>query len=142
MKRIVTVLLLGVLFMSCFSINSFATEASDANNSERTTGLINVYTISITKSGTCLTIKGRTTCTSEVTKCGFKTLTVEYRANSNADWDVYEEYIKLYDEDNSYNLEKTITIDSGYQYRVVCEHYAYKNLFQTETIDNISNTAY
>lgn len=155
-KKIKIAICLSLIFVYCFSINAFASNDSEPSeslipinstygieqseavyetDSTRTTGLITQKTLKITKSGTNLLITGTTVGTTEVTKCGFKTLVIEYRANSSTNWSEYDSYSYLYDSDNSYTLGKTVTVDSGYQYRVVGEHYAYAGLFSTETID-------
>lgn len=109
--------------------------AEYAENSTRTSGLITNKSLAIAKSGNSLIITGKTVCNTDIKKCGFKTLTIQYRTNSNSSWEDYAEYEKLYIESYTYNLSKSVTVTSGYQYRVVGKHYAYKNLFQTETIE-------
>lgn len=101
--------------------------------------LINRHTIAIKKSGSSLIIAGTTYGTSEVSKCGFTKVTIQRRSNSNASWSNYQEYNDLYSNGTSFKLSKTLTVPSGYQYRVTCIHYAKKNLVSTQKINGTSN---
>lgn len=156
-KKLRAFLAVSLALIYCFSVPAFAVdekiEATDIvisesdfnalehsyaeydSQSTRATGLIAEHVLGIAKSGSNLVITGKTVCTTDVTKCGFKTLTIEYRTSSSGAWTEYTEYTKLYDEDNSYNLGKSVAVTAGYQYRVVGEHYAYAGLFTTETIE-------
>ena len=103
-------------------------------------GLITVYAISASKSGSNLIITGLTSCTAEVVKCGFTKVTIQQRKNSSSSWSNYQSSSSLYNDGGIYNLKKTLAVTKGYQYRVTCTHYAKKSLFSTEKIDNTSNT--
>lgn len=111
------------------------------NNSVSTfaSGLIMVYGISISVTGTTLSIAGRTLCNPEVQKCGFTVVTIKRRTSSSASWTTYKTYEDLYNNAAGYILSKTITVPTGYQYRVYCTHYARKSIFTREKIDNASN---
>lgn len=115
--------------------------ANNPNNSisAYTSGLITTYMISATKSNKNLIITGRTSGTSEVTKCGFTKVTIQQRKNSSSSWSEYQSYSSLYSDSRIYSISKTLTVPSGYQYRVTCTHYAKKNIFSTESINNTSN---
>lgn len=156
-KRFRAVIVFSLVLIGCFSISGYASNcyvelldceisqtefealehsyAEYSTNSARTSGLITSKTLGIAKSGNNLLITGTTTCISGVNKCGFKTLVIQRRLNSSDSWSDYQDYEKLYIEATAYTLNKSVEVDSGYQYRVVGEHYAYKNLFSTETID-------
>lgn len=103
------------------------------------TGLIIGKDIAISKNGNTLTIAGETRGSSNVTKCGFKEVTIQRRKNASSSWSDYQTYKDLYRESTSYKLTKIVTVPSGYQYRVTCTHYAKKNIFSTQKIDNTSN---
>lgn len=106
----------------------------------RATGLIAAYAMAISKSGTnTLNIAGKTTGTSQVVKSGFKEVVVQRRASSSASWSDYVTYEDLYWDAPACNLAKSITVPTGYQYRVTCIHYAKKNIFSVQKIDNVSN---
>lgn len=106
----------------------------------RATGLINLYAIAISKSGTnTLYIAGKTTGTSQVVKSGFKEVVVQRRANSSSSWTDYATYEDLYIDQFAYVLAKSLTVPSGYQYRVTCVHYAKKSFLSVQKIDNVSN---
>ena len=106
----------------------------------RATGLIAAYAIAISKSGTnTLNIAGKTTGTSQVVKAGFKEVVVQRRASSSASWTDYVTYEDIYVDMGSYTIAKSLTVPTGYQYRVTCIHYAKKNIFSVQKIDNVSN---
>ena len=106
----------------------------------RATGLISAYAIAISKSGTnTLNIAGVTTGTAYVVKSGFKEVVVQRRTSSSASWTDYVTYEDLYIDQIGYNLAKSLTVPTGYQYRVTCIHYAKKNIFSVQKIDNVSN---
>lgn len=103
-------------------------------------GLIYQYNLSISRSGnTTLLIEGTTDCDPVVVKCGFKSVKVQRRLNSTSPWADYYDYGNIYNDSYIAILGRSLTVDSGYQYRVTCKHYAKKNLFSTQTISNTSN---
>lgn len=111
---------------------------TDANT--RASDLIAAWAIAISKSGTnTLNIAGKTTGTTEAVKTGFKEVVVQRRTSSSASWTDYVTYEDLYWDAGAYNLAKSITVPTGYQYRVTCIHYAKKNIFSVQKIDNVSN---
>lgn len=164
MKKIFSLIIVGCLIFTLFiPTNVFAavggeqTEWQDivlsdeefekilSNNSDNnimpfTSGLINSYSIGISKNGNDLIIAGKTNCTSNVTKCGFTKVIVQRRSSSSASWSNYQTYNDLYKDARTYALSKKLSVSSGYQYRVICTHYAKVNIFSTEKIDNTSNT--
>lgn len=105
----------------------------------RANDLINTWSLGATKDGTKLIIYGDTICMSSVTKCGFKELVIQRRLTSQYAWSEYAVYEDLYDDDSSYLLGKSVTVPSGYQYRVTGVHYAKKSLLVTQKIENTSN---
>lgn len=111
-----------------------------ADENTRATGLISLYAIAISKTGTnTLNIAGKTTGTASVVKSGFKEVVVQRRASSSASWTDYVTYEDLYWDEVAYVLTKTLTVPTGYQYRVTCIHYAKKNIFSVQKIENVSN---
>lgn len=106
----------------------------------RASNLINLWAIAIEKGRTNeLKIGGKTTGTSEVVKSGFKELIIQRRASSSAAWSDYITYKDLYIDEFAYVLIKSVTVPTGYQYRVTCTHYAKKNFLSVQKIDNVSN---
>ena len=101
--------------------------------------LISSKSISISKKDDSLIIIGLTECNSTVTKCGFSKVTIQRRKNSSATWSSYKTYTDLYTSSSKYRLTKSISVPTGYQYRVTCTHYA-KNSTKSQTINNTSNT--
>ncbi|MDE6019581.1 MAG: hypothetical protein K2H01_01100 [Ruminococcus sp.] len=102
--------------------------------------LIAMYSIAISKNGNTLIIVGNTSCVSGVKKCGFKEVVIQQRKSSSDSWSTYTKYTDLYLDTSGYTLSKSLTVPSGYQYRVTCIHYAKKNLLSTQKISNTSNT--
>lgn len=101
--------------------------------------LISMYHIGISKNGNTLFIVGKTYGTYEVKKCGFKEVVVQRRKTINDSWSTYTKYTDLYLDNTSYVISKSLTVDTTYQYRVTCIHYAKKNLFSVQKISNVSN---
>ena len=167
-KSICTILVFTLLCAACLPIISFAetgngtgetmwrditlsdeefelvlsqgSSVSGEENSVMASGLITNYSIGISKSGSTLTIAGRTQCVTDVVKCGFSKVTIQRRANSSSSWSNYQTYTSLYVDGYKYTLSKSLTVASGYQYRVTCTHYAKKSLLSTQKINNTSNT--
>ena len=119
--------------------------AQNPNNSASTcaSGLILTYAIAIggkVSSGSAkLVIAGETYCAPDVNKCGFTVVTIKRRTSSLSSWTTYKTYEDLYNDRPDYILSKTITVPSGYQWRVYCTHYAKKSILSKEKIDNYSN---
>lgn len=124
--------------MSDEEIDEFLAPYMVDNSMSRASGLITYYGIAIQKSGTSLKIAGKTNCGPGVTKCGFTEVIIQRRARSTDSWSQYTKYTDLYSNSAGYVLTKTITVPSGYQYRISCTHYA-KKILSTEKIPNISN---
>lgn len=163
MKRIInTLVAFSLLFAFLIPQNAYASDNTDApewtdisisdsefeailennpNNQISTcsSGLIDTYSIAVSKSSGNLIVVGKTACISDVTKCGFKEVIIQRRKNSSSSWSNYKTYDDLYADSYIYRLSKSIAVASGYQYRVTCTHYAKKNLFSTQKIDNVSN---
>ena len=116
--------------------------SNNPNNEIRpiATGLINAYSIAISKNGNTLIIAGQTIGATGVIKSGFTKVTIQRRKDSSESWTDYKVYKDLYSDSNAYNLGKSYIVISGYQYRVTCTHYAKKNLLSVEKINNTSNT--
>ncbi len=154
MKKIISITLVVIAILFCAIPNS----ALAANNTEndayftqeefesdehiyavypqtRATGLIIGKNLGISKSGTTLKITGYTTGSTDVVKCGFKEVVVQRRSSSSASWNDYITYEDLYSESTRYNLSKSLTVATGYQYRVTAIHYAKKSLLSTQKIE-------
>ena len=110
------------------------------DDNTRANDLINAWAIAISKSGTnTLNIGGKTTGTPDVVKSGFKEVVIQRRVNSSSSWTDYITYKDIYIDEFAYVLARQITVTTGYQYRVTCIHYAKKNFFSVQKIDNVSN---
>lgn len=158
MKRVLSFLLCIILTFSFFAFDTKALEdeffepyvidfvltgdnslVETSNEETRATGLITSYSLSLSKSGTTLKITGTTSCSPTVVKCAFKDLTVQRRKSSSYSWEEYYDFGNVYEDDYRISLSTSLAVASGYQYRVVCEHYAKKNILTTQTISNTSN---
>lgn len=107
----------------------------------RATGLIVLYDLSLSRTGTILNITGNTSCIGSVVKCGFKDLMVQRRKTSSDSWKDYFDIGDVYANTVAANLDMDVSVASGYQYRITCKHYAKKSLLSVETISNVSNIA-
>lgn len=151
MKRIVSILLCicFILSLSVYTVsaeNNYNTEENieiitennvSSSASTLASGLIFHYSLTIERQGSStLWIYGHTSCDPTVVKCGFKDLEVQRRKNSSYSWSVFHDYGDVYDNTSSAVLARSITVEPGYQYRVVCKHYAKKSLLSTQTISN------
>ncbi|MBQ3137075.1 MAG: hypothetical protein IJB74_06285 [Clostridia bacterium] len=158
MKKMITVMVCIALMFSFFTldVNALDKNASfpyviDFNvtsdydlvvsdeNGTRATGLINSYSLYLTKTGSTLHITGFTMGSTEVVKSGFKDLTVQRRKTTDDPWEDYYEYGNLYVDAFAANLDTTLAVAANYQYRVTCKHYAKKNILSVQTISNVSN---
>lgn len=150
MKRVFTFLLSLCIVVSSISFASaeeretysignevINTESMSSSSGTRATGLIRSYSLTIDKrSSTVLHIYGVTSCDISVVKCGFKDFKVQKRLNSSSSWSTYHDYGNDYIDSDFYAPGYSLTVVPGYQYRVVCKHYAKKNIFSTQTISN------
>lgn len=159
MRNVVSFLLCTILMFSFFSMNANASDSTDFipyvidfsvttnisnsitdDQSSRASGLIGSYGLSLTtKAGSSLYLEGLTACSPEVVKCGFKDLTIQRRKTTSDAWKDYYEYGNVYADATAAFLSTTLAVESGYQYRIYCKHYAKKNIFSVETISNTSN---
>lgn len=157
MKKIIAVLLSLITLVSFSTFNISATDANYevpvvvdfllttntdldvSDESTRASGLIQSTALGIAKEGSNLLIEGKTFCSIEVVRCGFKDLMVQRRASGDDSWRDYYEYGNVYVETSAANLSTELAVARGYQYRVTCKHYAKKSLLVTQTISNTSN---
>lgn len=109
------------------------------NMAARATGLIGGYSIAISKSGNTMYIVGETSCISDVVKCGFTEVVIQRKLITNTKWIDYITYEDIYADGAFYLLSRSVTVPAGYEYRVICTHYAKKHILSTQKIDNVSN---
>lgn len=121
-----------------FNIVSAEIEQSTLYDNTRATGLIYAYGLDLSKSGNTLHITGQTYGFADVVKAGFKDLKIQRRKTSDDSWEDYYEYGNVYADAVAANLDTTLLVASGYQYRISCKHYAKKNIFSVQTIANTS----
>lgn len=158
MKKIISACLCFVLLLSAFAVEAVAVNekepapvvlsfslttdvetSSETGENTRVSGLITSYGLSLEKSGTTLKIYGQTYGSTGVVKCGFKNLIIQRRASSSDSWSEYHDFGNVYADATAANLSTTLSVASGYQYRISCKHYAKKSLLVTQSISNTSN---
>lgn len=153
MKKYLSVFLVLLMLMICFlPFDAFASdierdnvsftqedfemlEHRDADYIEPlATGLIKDRSLRITKSGNNLLISGSTKGTSAVVKCGFNKVIVQRKKATSSSWSDYKTYKDLYSNSNYYKLNKSVSVEKGYQYRVTATHYAKKSLLSIQKV--------
>lgn len=156
MKKIFSLLLCAVLLLTCGAFQTVAadeeefvpyvidfslTPSVDKNGSgnSRVTGLILSYRLQVSASENTLNIVAETNGSTEVVRCGFKNFVVERRKNGNYSWSEYHDFGDIYADTFAATAGTRLAVESGYQYRVSCKHYAKKNFLLTQTIANTSN---
>ena len=122
-----------------FRLTSNIEEVGVDANSTRATGLINSYSLYLTKDGSTLHITGQTHGSLDAVRTGFKDLIIQRRKTSDYDWEDYYVYGDLYIDAFAANLDTTLIVPPNYQYRISCKHYAKKNWLMVQTIANTSN---
>lgn len=101
------------------------------------TGLITRCKLDMGRGGsTIVTVYAGTDSIPEVSKCGFTELRLQRRINANYAWENYWSRTDLFEETQSFSRVYDVYITPGYQYRLYGVHYAYKNIFSTQKIEN------
>lgn len=158
MKRIFSLLLCAIVIFTCcvyqvnavdeedfapyvidFSLTSPDFEKESENAENRATGLILIYGLELSKSGSNIIIRGETYCNDEVVKSGFKNIMVQRKKVTGTSWSDYFDIGDIYDDTYAASINMTVAVAAGYQYRVTCKHYAKKSLLVTQSISNTSN---
>lgn len=102
------------------------------------TGLITAKRLSLAKDGNNLIINANTIGIDTVSKCGFTYIKLQQYKNGS--WVDYKTFNDLYSESNFYSVKKSIAVTKGYNYRLVAQHYAKKNILSTEKINNTTSS--
>lgn len=158
MKRLVSLLLIAIILFTCcvfqtnaineekfipyvidLSLTSPIYENANESTESRATGLIMSYGLEISATGTTIRILGETYCAGSVVKSGFKNLVVQRKKVSSSTWSDYYDYGDLYSDTYAASVNTTLAVESGYEYRVTCKHYAKKSWLVTQSISNTSN---
>lgn len=137
-KKTVSIVMALICLLSSVAFVVYATEQTD--NEIRASGLIYQFNLTASKkNSTTLRIQGFTDCDPVVIRCGFKNLKVQRRVSSSSSWTDFHDYGNVYVDSFDAIIDRDLTVDPGYQYRVTCKHYAKKNILNTQTISNTSN---
>lgn len=158
MKRFFSLVLFAVLLLSCcvfqtsaveddgfvprvvdFSLTAPIIETANDSAGSRATGLIMMYALDLSATGNTLTIRAETYCNAVVVKSGFKDFVVQRKKATDSKWSDYYDYGDLYIDTYAASINTTLVVESGYQYRLSCKHYAKKSLLVTQNISNTSN---
>lgn len=161
MKRLISLLLCAITLFTCcvfqtsaveeekfvpyvtdFELTSAVLEHTNETVESRVSGLILSYGVELSITGTSIKIRAQTNCIADVVKCGFKNFVVQRKKTTGTTWSDYYDYGDMYTETFSSNVNTTLAVGSGYQYRVTCKHYAKKSLLVTQSISNTSNVVY
>lgn len=160
MKKFISIILSSIIAIICLApFNAFAAENVIETNAKYdftviendesisiegtslySSNLIIRNNLSIKKDGTTLKITGVTEGNSEVFKCGFTKVVIQRKKSSENSWSNYKTYNDLFSKSNSYTLNKSVSVEKGYQYRVTATHYAKKSLLSTQKIDSITGS--
>lgn len=149
MKKVISILLIILSAVSMFSVNTFAKDIlaeqtliikddiieevyglynTDNNTGQniRATGLITSKSLKLSKTSDKLVITAKTSCASDVEKCGFTYIKLQRLINGT--WTDYTTYCYYdqYAESTTKTFSKSISAPTGYTYRAICEHYAEK----------------
>lgn len=115
---------------------------NNSNVSMMSSGLILSKSLKLSKTTNKLIIAAKTSCATDVKKCGFTYIKMQRLINGT--WTDYSSYCYYdqYSDSISKSFEKSISAPKGYTYRVVCEHYAEKTKLlvfkDTETQYNVT----
>lgn len=159
MKKYISIFLAITMAIACFIPNTvFAADSTEDDSyfsqeefeslehiyavsiQPYSSGLITKHNLGIAKDVKILKISGYTYGSSKVVKCGFTKVVVQRRKSSSNSWSNYKTYNSLYSDSKRYDLYKSLTVESGYQYRVTATHYAKESLLSTQKVN--STTGY
>lgn len=113
------------------------------DNTERTVGLISKYSLYVSKTGRNLTISGQTKSNSVMASIGFINISVQ-RSTDGISWTeerTVTDKLKSYSTSHSLS-DYPVSIDGGYLYRVVCDHYADNGSGTTQSVSQTSNSVW
>ena len=100
--------------------------------------IIQVHTISLRREGKTAILNLQTTTSDKAAKVGFSSITLQ-QYNSGK-WVDYKEWKNQYSSGKDYQFTMSVPIVSGYNYRIICNHYAENPRFlwltDTETFYN------
>lgn len=152
MKKIISMCLTLLTILSVMSVNTFAKEividdlsfilkeeliideayglyntSDDSDVNLMSTGLITGKYLQLAKTTDKLLINAKTTCSTDVKKCGFTYIKLQRLISGS--WTDYTTYCYYdqYSESTTKTFSKSLSVPRGYTYRVICEHYAEKS---------------
>ena len=130
---------------STTAINAYSTENSNETSSVKTVGLIILHSVSTQNLNGKLAISSKTWSSEEMKKIGLKNIVIQQSSNGST-WSDYATLDDMLVNDSKHELNNySVTVSTGYYYRVKCDHYAKeKGLFfpDEESISNTSNSVY
>ena len=97
----------------------------------------------VSNDGTTFKILGELMCVDDVIKCGYKNIVVQRSTTlSPTGFSDYATYDDVYANSSYCIFAKSLTVPSGYYYRVCVTFYAREGIFSTQSIDGITNAVY
>lgn len=139
------VLTYSVPTMPVQAVSNMSTQTISTENQTRAAGLINLYSISVSCSGSKLCINGITVSNNSMKSIGYKNISIEYSPDG-VTWYTEKSIDDLLKSDSlSYYLNNyTVSVKGGYHYRISCDHYAKeKGWFgSSQSVENTSNSVW
>lgn len=145
MKRILLLALSVIMLMTCFVPNTvLADEETAIAGSADTQSVVETYAsgliinreLTISKNGSKLIVYALTDCISSVKKCGFTEVIIQRKKPTATRWEDHKVYLDTYTDGSTLVFGKTVTLNSGYQYRATAVHYAKKSIFSTQKVSS------
>jgi hypothetical protein len=146
--KILSAVLACTLLLS-IPINSQASYVTDIKVDETATnemlcsaGLIFSYSLSCSSGTKTVYITAKTTGNEIMSKIGFKNIKIQ-RSSDGSNWTTEKTVSnQLADGKSTYSLERyAVTVNGGYYYRVVLDHYAKENTWLFPDEQSLTNTS-
>lgn len=139
------VLICSVPTMPVKAVSNVSTQTTSADNQIRTAGLITLYNLSVSASGSTLYVSGITQGRDSMKSIGYTNISVEY-SSDDVNWHTEKSIDDLLISDSSsyYLNNYPISVKGGYYYRIKLKHYAKeKGLFgRSQSVENTSNSVW
>lgn len=119
-----------------------AATVEETDGSTRATGLISTYTLKCTAGTKTVYITGATRGTEVLAKIGFTDIKVQ-RSSDKVNWTTEKTVSDKIAEDTDYKSLSNypVSVEGGYYYRIVLNHYAKEDTFWFPDEQSVSNTS-
>ena len=118
-------------------------DTDDSKGNDRTAGLLSIYYISVSSSSGAIKLSGYSYSNSTMSSIGFKNISIQ--RSSNGTYWTEEKTIsdKLRSNSRYHQLsDYSISVQGGYYYRIVCDHYADNGSGTTQSVSSTSNSVW